>query len=128
MSEKSEVAALLRQGDVLLIPVESVPVGEGVRRTAVDRVDGRLVLAEGEATGHAHAIDGDGAALMRVRLDTGRRNWGRPVIDDLGTFLVVEEPELLRHEEHDPILVEPGIYEVRRQREYRPQAAVWVRD
>ena len=35
---------------------------------------------------------------------------------------------VLLHEEHDPVPLEPGVYEVRRQREYAPQAPRLVRD
>ena len=45
------VTGLLRQGDILLVPVDGLPTGAvSVART------GRLVLADGEATGHAHAV------------------------------------------------------------------------
>jgi hypothetical protein len=95
---------LLRQGDVLLVPVAAVP--KQVERLSRDR--GRLVLAEGEATGHAHALQGE-AELVRVRR-SGR------------VYLVVGgcAPAMLVHEEHDPIVVAQGLYEVRRQREYEP--------
>ena len=46
-------------------------------------------------------------------------------------YLQVEvgEPVLLVHEEHDPLPVLPGVYEVRRQREYVPQRrSRWVSD
>ena len=40
-----------------------------------------------------------------------------------------EEPVVLVHEEHDPLRLSPGVYEVRRQREYVPQRrARWVAD
>ena len=97
---------LLRQGDVLLVPVESVPS----RARAI--VDGRrrLVLAEGEATGHAHVIRGRRAQLFAHRPPASTR------------FLVVEsEPATLVHEEHDPIRIPPGAYRVVRQREYEPR-------
>ena len=41
-----------RQGDVLLIPTDAIP--EKAKR--VTRDAGRIVLAYGEVTGHAHAI------------------------------------------------------------------------
>src|SRR6476660_4884879 len=49
---------LIRQGDVLLIPVdaERFDGAAPAARRVLERVEGRLVLAEGEATGHAHAI------------------------------------------------------------------------
>src|SRR3989304_3582392 len=42
-----------RQGDVFIEEVASIP--EGARR--VPALNGRYVIAEGEATGHAHTID-----------------------------------------------------------------------
>ena len=57
---------LIRQGDLLLVPVAGLPEG-------ADRVrSGRLVLAEGEATGHAHVVDDERASLHRHRI-AGRR-------------------------------------------------------
>jgi hypothetical protein len=110
---------LLRQGDVLLVPVEAVPF---VGRGAVEEGP-RLVLARGEATGHAHVVLGR-AKLLRPR---------RPRATRARTFLLVEEPATLVHEEHDPVPVAPGAYEVRRQREYAParredRSARWVAD
>jgi hypothetical protein len=111
---------LVRQGDVLLVPVEGVPEG------AVRVPGSRVVLAEGEATGHAHVVTGRGARLLEV---PGHRvRWGRWV--PAARFLVVsgERRVTLRHEEHLPVDLVPGVYEVRRQREYRPQRSVWVAD
>jgi hypothetical protein len=101
---------LIRQGDLLLVPVDTVPSPVSAVRS------GRLVLAEGEATGHAHVVDDERASLHRVR---GNDIW----------FLRVEEgePVLLVHEEHDALSVLPGVYEVRRQREYEPSRAGWRR-
>jgi hypothetical protein len=98
---------ILRQGDVLLVPVDAIP-GEGKR---AKREGTRLVLAEGEATGHAHVVLGEG----RLYLPGAERGTA-------GTYLLVEEPATLVHDEHDAIGLEPGTYEVRRQREYVPPA------
>lgn len=90
---------MYRQGDVLLIRVDSPAAGE-----AVPRDGGRIVLAYGEATGHAHAISAPEADLFET--ERGVR------------YLEVREPAELTHEEHAPIPLEPGVYEVRRQQEY----------
>lgn len=93
-----------RQGDVfleLIEDVESVELGE---RVPLDR--GRVVLAHGEVTGHAHAIEDVGAILFR----------GKSANDD--RFLRVLKPVSLLHEEHSKIALEPGLYRVRRQREW----------
>lgn len=89
-----------QHGDVLLFRV-GVPEG-AVRRPREER---GLVLAEGEATGHAHTITDDGCALLE---------------HDGRVFLAVEKPVTLRHEEHKPQVVQPGEYEVRRVQEVDP--------
>ena len=73
---------------------------------SVERDDGRIVLAYGEATGHAHAIADADAEL--IELETGER------------FLVTARGVSLRHEEHAAVELPPGSYRVVRQREYAP--------
>ena len=51
-----------RQGDVAIIPTTAIP--DGV--TPIERDDGRIVLAYGEVTGHAHAILDRDAELLAV--------------------------------------------------------------
>lgn len=106
-----------RQGDVFLEVAGSVPGG----LTEVPRDNGRVVLAYGEVTGHAHAIVSD-----RVRMFRDDRPGGRG-----GFFLLVAEGEPaaeLRHEEHDTIALRPGAYRVDLQREYSPDAIRRVAD
>ena len=43
---------MIRQGDVLIVPVEEIPATV----EAVERENGCIILAHGEATGHAHKI------------------------------------------------------------------------
>jgi hypothetical protein len=101
---------MYRQGDVLLMSVDS---GDG---DDVPREDGRIVLERGEATGHAHAIAEPNARLVRNAKTQER-------------FLrVVETDAFLRHEEHAPIRVPPGLYRVVRQREYSPAKIKYVAD
>lgn len=94
-----------RQGDILLVPVEKLP-GKLVE---VPRQNGRIVLAEGEATGHLHAIEDAEALFLAEDLELVE-----------GRFLMVEAEAgvSLEHPEHDTITLDPGLYEVRRQREY----------
>ena len=104
---------LYRQGDVLLVAIEAVPqVTATVKRTKRG-----LVLAEGEATGHAHVIT-DGAAEL-VTADEAAE-----------LYLLVHGTETveLLHDEHATILVPPGAYEVRRQKEYTPEEIRRVAD
>ena len=104
---------MYRQGDVLIVPVESMPAGV----EPVGREGGRIVLAHGEATGHAHAIKDEHAALFRdPRLAT--------------IFMQVSRDGavVLEHDEHDPITIPPGHYRIVRQREYVPGFARYVAD
>lgn len=94
---------VVRQGDVLLIAVSEIPSG-AKDITPTDRI----VLAYGEATGHAHAIEN---APVKARLwDAGAER-----------FLQVIETTALRHEEHREIPLAPGNYLVLRQVEYTPK-------
>lgn len=93
-----------RQGDVFIERVEKKPA----KVAPVARDGGRVILAYGEVTGHAHAIGTEGATLYAL-----------PGADD--RWLEVEEAVILRHEEHGPIDLEPGVYRVRIQREYYPK-------
>ena len=90
----------VRQGDVLLVAVPAIPA-------AAERQPrkGRLVLAEGEATGHAHAIAEPDAREFRVGDER---------------YLLVRSAAQLIHEEHAPIDLPPGAYRIVIQREYVP--------
>jgi hypothetical protein len=93
-----------RQGDVLLTGIE--PPGKVGK--PIGSVDGRLVLASGEVSGHNHtvpAIDGE------ARFFEGARNL---------RYLHLTAAGQLEHQEHGAIELEPGWYEVRVQREYDP--------
>ena len=92
---------MYRQGDVLLMSVEEIP--EGAKPKGRD--GGRVVLAYGEVTGHAHAITEPEALLLDA---------------ENGLFLQADETVTLRHEEHAPITVPSGSYQVIRQREFSP--------
>lgn len=99
---------MYRQGDVLVVSTEHVLSGAAV---SMPRDRGRLVLARGEATGHAHAIHSALAELFQER--------------DGRLYLRVRdgaEEVCLSHEEHDTIVLPPGLYQVVRQREYVPGA------
>lgn len=63
MKSKTKVrsgAAQYRQGDVLLERIEKMPAG----LTAAKRDAGRVVLAYGEVTGHAHALTEPGTRKL----------------------------------------------------------------
>ena len=103
----------IRQGDVYLVPVTSIPENATVR----PRDNGRVILAYGEVTGHAHALTAEGVALMEVKDDAS-------VLE----FLKVDAVSALVHEEHGTINIEPGLYQIKHQREYTPEAIRNVAD
>lgn len=96
----------VRQGDVYLVRInDSTEAPEGYAE--VPRDNGRVILAYGEVTGHAHAITDEWATLFE-RADE--------------RLLVLPEEATLRHEEHTAHTLAPGTYRVIRQREYVPDA------
>ena len=108
------------QGDLLIERVEDVePTGSILKADAT----GALVLAEGELTGHRHAIF-DRATMFRDDILAREIPAGLYV----GHVKVEGSPVTIRHEEHAPILLSEGIYRVRRQRELEPRDAVIVAD
>lgn len=89
-----------RQGDVLLHPLKALPSHAKPLKAAGKK----LVLAEGEATGHSHTIE-------RSEKFTAYEDWN-------GTYLDVHEPVEVQHQEHATLVLQPGVYHVRRQMEF----------
>lgn len=83
----------LQQGDVVLMPTKDLPPD-------VQKHDAKNVLAYGEVTGHAHRIHTkESGSVMFLR-------------SMAKTYLqVVKEGVELKHEEHNPVSIPPGIYE-----------------
>lgn len=107
-------AGPIRQGDVLLIPVDEMPTG----LVKQNRGPRGLVIAEGEVTGHAHCILDDVADLF-VSAD----------LEEMADrFLMVGDECALHHDEHDTLTIPAGIYRLPAQREYAPAAPVRVAD
>lgn len=113
MTTKKKTPTIYRQGDVLLMRIAD----DADAGTEVPRDSGRVVLAYGEVTGHAHAIASPDATYHEmVEIVEGRR-----ILRALGEVK-------LEHEEHSPITIQRGTYLVVRQREYDPLASRMVAD
>lgn len=99
---------IIRQGDVILIPVQgSVPQDA----EAIPDDGSRIVLMHGEATGHAHAIyDHQESPESVVR--KAIRKAQLYALTDGRRVLEVREPVTLKHEEHTAHEIPPGLYEV----------------
>lgn len=96
------------QGDVMFRKVAALP--EGV--TPEKSVNGAFVVAHSE-TGHNHVVMERPSVKMFSAMDEFR------------SYLVVEgEPATVEHQRdfdtHESFALSPGIWEVRRQREYTP--------
>ncbi|MDA8088266.1 MAG: hypothetical protein M0Z75_16405 [Nitrospiraceae bacterium] len=90
---------LIVQGDVFLFKSE-MPVGA----TKVDPVAGRFVIATGETTGHAHVAGGE-VELYEL---------------EGVLYLKVAGPAEITHEEHLPLALELGTWQVGIVREFDP--------
>lgn len=100
---------LIRQGDVLIVPINEIPKGDRKARR-----DG--ALAYGEVTGHSHRV----AELTKAQVFD---------IDGQGAFLSVsEEGVSIVHEEHQPVFVPAGDHKIRIQKEYGPESVRNVAD
>lgn len=101
------------QGDMMLIRIDALPKDA----KAAFAEHGRFILTHSE-TGHHHVV----MERPTVKFFSA--------MDEFRSYLVVEEePAMLEHlrptDTHESLEIKPGIYEVRRQREYSP--AGWQR-
>jgi hypothetical protein len=96
---------MYRQGDILI--VESA-----IPKDAISNKLKHRILARGEATGHAHVLDGD------VQLYENQNNLFFETFGDVP----------LVHEEHETIVIPEGSYQVIRQREFDGEQIRYVYD
>ena len=118
---------MYRQGDVGIFTVEeynSIFGSKPEKGEQVKRDKGRVVLAYGEVTGHAHAI-AEPQAEMWTFLGTDDN---AALGNDNDRLLVCLNETDLSHEEHETITIPPGLYVVKRQREYGPEELRTVAD
>ena len=104
---------MYRQGDVLVRPLRR---DQKIKGAEVPPEGGRVILAHGEATGHAHAFQ-RGAVMFR---DDGGGG---------GTFVRIKKGGAdLVHEEHTTHRIPAGDHRVIRQLEYSEQDIHQVAD
>lgn len=97
---------LIRQGDVLLVPVHRIPEGAKLEKK-------RKTVAYGEVTGHHHDLVGTEVEIYALE-------------DQL--FAKVGQDVQITHQEHSALAVDEGLYEIRIQQEYTPQEVRRVLD
>ena len=98
------------QGDCLLLKIAKLPKG----LSAVESEAGQFIIAHSE-TGHNHCVKERPTVKLYASVDQFR-----------GYLEVTgDEPVVLEHhrsfDTHEALEVQPGIYEIRRQREYTPE-------
>lgn len=110
-----KVKKMAAQGDVMFIRVESIPA-EAIR---AEEKDGYFIVAHSE-TGHDHVLDSRNAQML---------------IDKTNEFIAyvkVSKETEVKHQRsfdtHESLLLTPGNYEIRRQREYIPEGFRKVAD
>lgn len=109
---------MIRQGDVLLIPVDSA-TATGATEPAPADARG-VVLAEGETSGHHHAVVGRSVKLMRFR--DGRSDRLLEIGGASGAELRVIGGGSGGVDRHTPISLSPGKFIVRVQRAWDSSA------
>jgi hypothetical protein len=87
----------IQHGDVILQPIPKLPEGAQPQHAHP------LIVARGEATGHNHVITEKGATIWELKGDL---------------YLEVTEPVTITHDEHKPLSIPEGIYQIGRVREY----------
>jgi hypothetical protein len=95
------MANIYRHGDLLFRSIEYLPEN-------IPKRSGNIV-EYGEVTGHKHVFNGMAELFGHNQV----------------THVKVEQDTVLTHEEHKPIKMEPGFYEVVREREYNPFEESW---
>jgi hypothetical protein len=101
---------MIVQGDVFFVKTRTIP-GEAKK---VNRKSRGFVIAEGEATGHAHVIEAEIELYEKNGI----------------LYLNTSKQVQVTHEEHLPVTLPPGIWKVGTVREYDPfiEKARKVRD
>lgn len=96
------------QGDIYIERISELP--SGLQRVTPEK---RLIVVAHSETGHHHVMDAEKVEMYRLPGEIYE------------CFLIVKEATPLEHlrpfDTHESLLHEPGIYRVRRQREYVPE-------
>lgn len=90
-----------RHGDLGITPITTIPAGE------LETVSEKI-LAFGEATGHHHTLSANPGTIIEVLKG----------FDEIAYFRVTGGLATLTHQEHNTLSIEPGTYEIHREREY----------
>jgi|TARA_Y100000034_G_scaffold135802_1_gene209207 hypothetical protein len=129
----NDLPVLYRQGDILVRRISTDPEAELPRETRpVERDEGRVILAYGEVTGHAHVLLEPEVELFEaVPTTADDRRAAAETATEVDRWLRQRNPNgaTITHEEHGGFVIAPGTYEIIRQREHTQEdRAAYVRD
>lgn len=123
MKSKSNgrIRGMHRQGDVLVFGDRKLPAGHPLPRGR----DGRVVLAEGETTGHFHAIDAKPGVCELYADDSvasvpDAMQMLSGLIPDRVLVIAVDKAPPLTHDEHSAHVITKGNKTVRIQMQWDP--------
>jgi hypothetical protein len=119
-SPGSLVSCMCAQGDILIERVGDCPTFDDVGEMGEPDV---VILAYGELSGHRHFVRG----RVNFVFDAAEARDIPPGLY-LGHLHVMGVTARLEHDEHAPIVLQRGIYRVRRQRRFEPMDAAIVED
>ena len=94
---KNKMITSVQQGDVLMRKLTEMPEGTITKITMK-----KMILAHGES-GHSHVVEDDESELIEI----GNR-----------MLLNLAAPATVVHEEHGPVTLDAGIWEIGRVQEY----------
>lgn len=117
MKKFSKVCA---QGDVLIRRVKSIP-----SNAKSDQPTGGEIIVTHSETGHHHVMVLDREDTPSVEMFSSADN---PLLAWIKVNRPTSLDHLRPHDTHESIMFEPGIYEIRRQREYTPEGWRQVQD
>jgi len=104
-----------QQGDVILRRIKSIPE-DATKKHPEEKV---YILAAGEHTGHHHCVN----TLTVQELTKEDKNYNIEMYEKDGvSYLSVSKDTAITHEEHNPVTVSSGVWEIGIVREYDPFA------
>jgi hypothetical protein len=90
----------IQHGDILIRRIGTLPDG----CQEVSRRNGRIIVAEGELTGHHHTIVAEGCRLLQLK-------------NELYLEVTADQVEIT-HEEHKTLPIPKGVYQIGKVKEY----------
>lgn len=110
-----KVKRMAAQGDVMFIRIQSIPTDA----MPAEEKDKHFVVAHSE-TGHNHVVESRNAQMLIDKTN------------EFIAYLDVSEETEVKHQRsfdtHESLLLSPGKYQIRRQREYLPRGFRKVAD